>query len=77
MTTATAEAASARTAGLSSAPASSMRNGAASLRRRLALWRARHGERRHLLEMDDRELRDIGITRYDALNEGTKPWWRS
>lgn len=31
--------------------------------------------RRHLAEMDDRMLKDIGITRVDALREaGRAPW---
>ena len=31
--------------------------------------------RRHLAEMDDRMLKDIGITRLDALHEaGRSPW---
>lgn len=33
-------------------------------------------ERRYLLAMDERELRDIGLTRYDAVAEATKTWWK-
>ncbi|WP_206020409.1 DUF1127 domain-containing protein [Rhodovarius crocodyli] len=35
-------------------------------------WR----ERRLLEEMTDRDLRDMGITRHDALHEAAKPFWR-
>jgi uncharacterized protein YjiS (DUF1127 family) len=53
----------------------SARMGAASLCRQLALLRRRAAERRQLLAMDERSLKDLGITRYDAVVEGTKPWW--
>ncbi|MBP2292204.1 DUF1127 domain-containing protein [Azospirillum rugosum] len=39
------------------------------------LWRRRQ-ESAQLLSMTDRELRDIGITRYEALTEARKPFWR-
>jgi uncharacterized protein YjiS (DUF1127 family) len=26
--------------------------------------------------LDERSLRDIGLTRYDALREARKPFWR-
>lgn len=42
----------------------------------LAAWQARLDSRRHLLELDDRLLRDIGISRYDAEREAAKPFWR-
>ena len=35
-------------------------------------------ERAQLLSLDERELRDIGITRVDALREADRPlrqWW--
>lgn len=50
--------------------------GFATLRRRVALLRRRAEERRYLLALAERELRDIGITRYDAVIEATKPWWK-
>ena len=37
---------------------------------------ARSRERQALACMSDRELRDIGVTRYEALHEANKPWWR-
>jgi uncharacterized protein YjiS (DUF1127 family) len=32
--------------------------------------------RRHLARMDDRLLRDIGLSRADAKREINKPFWR-
>ena len=34
-------------------------------------------QRRALLALDERMLKDIGISRADALQEGRKPFWRS
>jgi uncharacterized protein YjiS (DUF1127 family) len=36
----------------------------------------RYRQRRQLLKMDDRELKDIGITREQAEQEGRKPPWK-
>lgn len=43
----------------------------------LALWAARHRQRRELGELDERLLRDIGVTRGEALREAAKPFWRA
>ena len=40
------------------------------------LWYARDRERNALAKLDDRMLRDIGITRLDAMIECRKPFWR-
>jgi uncharacterized protein YjiS (DUF1127 family) len=40
------------------------------------LRRERYRQRRQLLEMDDRQLKDIGITREQAEQEGHKPLWK-
>jgi uncharacterized protein YjiS (DUF1127 family) len=45
-------------------------------RERLAAWLQRRRERCELLKLNERELRDIGITRCDALREAAKPLWR-
>jgi uncharacterized protein YjiS (DUF1127 family) len=42
----------------------------------LQTWRQRLRDRQQLAEMDDRSLRDIGLTRYDAELELRKPFWR-
>ena len=44
--------------------------------RGLALWLARHRERRALAELDDRMQHDIGVTRADIKMEYAKPFWR-
>ena len=52
---------------------------ASHLRRALALfdiWRRRFRDRQALALMDERSLRDVGLTRYDALYEARKPFWR-
>ncbi len=40
------------------------------------LWHRRIRERRAMAEFTDRDLRDIGVTRVDVLNELAKPFWR-
>ncbi|MBL8690828.1 MAG: DUF1127 domain-containing protein [Rhodospirillaceae bacterium] len=61
-----------------------IRSASASLRRRfdlaaLVAWSRRLAgrlrQRRRLAELDDRLLRDIGVTRSRALAEASKPWW--
>jgi uncharacterized protein YjiS (DUF1127 family) len=37
---------------------------------------ARWRERRILEALSDRELRDIGVSRSEALAEAAKPFWR-
>jgi uncharacterized protein YjiS (DUF1127 family) len=39
-------------------------------------WVERRRERRALLELDDALLKDIGLSRADALREASKPFWR-
>jgi len=49
------------------------------LRRVLALfhiWRQRSHDRQELAQLDERSLRDVGLTRYDVLYEARKPFWR-
>jgi uncharacterized protein YjiS (DUF1127 family) len=52
---------------------------ASYLRRALALlhiWRQRSRGRSALALMDKRSLRDLGLTRHEALYEAHKPFWR-
>ena len=42
---------------------------------KLAEWQDRAEYRRHLAELDDRLLRDIGLSRYDVQREAAKPFW--
>jgi len=53
---------------------------AIELFRRLAdsfgLLKRRADTRKQLLQLSDWELKDLGISRGDALIEGTKPFWK-
>jgi len=65
--------------------------GAVPLRRRVAagtgkltaigraflLWQDRARERAHLASLDDRMLRDIGLSRVEVAREWSKPFWRA
>jgi uncharacterized protein YjiS (DUF1127 family) len=42
----------------------------------LLAWSERARQRRELLSFDDHLLRDIGLTRAEALGEAEKPFWR-
>jgi len=42
----------------------------------LRQWRRRSREREQISRMDERMLKDIGITRAEALRLGSKPFWR-
>jgi uncharacterized protein YjiS (DUF1127 family) len=42
----------------------------------LSDWTERNRQRRALLALSDTLLRDIGISRADALQEGEKPFWK-
>jgi uncharacterized protein YjiS (DUF1127 family) len=42
----------------------------------LRVWCSRHRQRSALGELDDHLLKDIGVTRDEALRETAKPFWR-
>ena len=42
-----------------------------------AEWRHRVRSRAVLVQMSDRDLLDIGITRAEAAHESAKPFWRA
>lgn len=42
----------------------------------LELWQERSRQRRQLLELDDRLLKDIGVSRADVEREACKPFWK-
>lgn len=39
-------------------------------------WRRRTRSRRELLTLDERDLRDVRLTRCDAASEASKPFWK-
>jgi uncharacterized protein YjiS (DUF1127 family) len=43
----------------------------------LRTWNQRAIDRRHLLELDDHLLHDLGLTRDQVYYESRKPFWRS
>ncbi|MFZ0205953.1 MAG: DUF1127 domain-containing protein [Roseiarcus sp.] len=47
-----------------------------SLREVLATWASRSRERNLLAQMSEADLKDIGVSRYDAMMEIQKPLWR-
>jgi uncharacterized protein YjiS (DUF1127 family) len=47
-----------------------------SLAGKLVMWAARSRQRQALAYLDQRLLRDIGISKAAAENEASKPFWR-
>lgn len=43
----------------------------------LLLWQERQSQRRSLMALDDRMLKDLGISRIDAQREFDKPFWQA
>lgn len=41
------------------------------------VWAERASERRHLAQLDDHLLNDIGLNRADVESISTKPFWRA
>ncbi len=50
---------------------------APTLLARVRVWMQRSRQRRTLAELDDFRLKDIGLTRAEALAEARKPFWRA
>jgi uncharacterized protein YjiS (DUF1127 family) len=46
------------------------------VRATISSWVERARMRRRLLALDDRMLRDVGISRADVHGEAAKPFWR-
>ena len=44
--------------------------------RRFVRWGERRRQRQHLARLDDRMLRDLGLSRADVQIEIDKPFWR-
>ncbi|MFZ1151368.1 MAG: DUF1127 domain-containing protein [Xanthobacteraceae bacterium] len=45
------------------------------VKRYFAEWRLRAASRSELINLNDRLLRDIGVSRYEAVSEASKPFW--
>ena len=45
--------------------------------RTAVLWRETAKQRKALLELDERLLRDIGVSRAEAIAEADKPFWKT
>ncbi len=43
---------------------------------RLIVWQERAEQRHALAMLDDRQLKDIGLSRADIVREISKPFWR-
>ena len=41
----------------------------------VSLWHSRQRERRALMKLDDWSLYDVGLTRAQALEEASRPFW--
>ncbi len=48
----------------------------AMARRLLQTWSQRSAERLQLWDLTDSDLRDMGVSRLDAIAEASKPFWR-
>lgn len=64
-------------AAASRAAASGLGRSFRSILNRLARWRERYEQRTHLASMNERMLKDVGISRADAVREARKPFWQA
>ena len=46
-----------------------------ALKDAISIWAERSRQRRALAQLNSYQLKDIGLTRSDALNEASKPFW--
>ncbi len=53
-----------------------LKNGISSLQSKLHLWRERSRQRKALTQLSPYLLKDIGVSRSDAMNEVQKPFWK-
>ena len=49
----------------------------ARVRQAFATWRRRMRDRANLTRLDDRDRRDLGLSRAAAQDEVNKPFWRA
>lgn len=60
----------------SAAPASGVRAWWRQARQTIRTWSQRTAERHQLWDLSDNDLRDMGVSRLDAIAEASKPFWR-
>ncbi|NQY82734.1 MAG: DUF1127 domain-containing protein [Alphaproteobacteria bacterium] len=48
-----------------------------AIAKRVAVYRERSVSRQFLATMSDKTLDDIGLSRWDAMQESSKPFWKS
>ena len=63
------------TAGPADRPAERLRAALSSVILTLLRWQELARQRRALARLDDRMLKDLGLTRADALREAGRPFW--
>ncbi len=51
-------------------------NGLQNLNALILLWINRYRQRKLLNSLEDHLLKDIGVSRVDALQESNKPFWK-
>ena len=51
-------------------------NRTVNLLQKVQHWLSRRKHRRHLLELPDHLLKDIGLTRHQVISEYQKPFWK-
>ena len=56
-------------------PVSAVHRGFASMAALSRIWHHNHSTRQDLANLDERALKDIGLTRADALKEAYRPFW--
>lgn len=52
-----------------------LRRDAVELLRLLLVWQDRERQRHHLRGLDDRLLKDMGLSHADVAHEAAKPFW--
>ena len=42
----------------------------------ISVWQARARQRRQLAQLEDHRLKDLGLTREEAMAQAAKPFWK-
>ncbi len=76
MTSTTQGACASRSGEVRQRPAASRLEQVLQILRRLPQAYRIYYERRALLSLSDRSLKDLGLSRADAFREASQPWWK-